>query len=125
MTKQAITSRAAPSPAGAYSQGIQAGGFVFVAGQAGIDPITGRLVGESIEEQTSQALRNVEAILGSAGLGLGQLVATTAYLADMSLFARYDEAYRRLVPDPLPARATVGAQLQGLLVEISAIAVRD
>lgn len=124
MRKRALIAPQAPYPAGAYSQGIEAAGLVFVAGQAGIDPTTGSVAGNSIETQTAQALRNVEAVLKVAGLTLVDLVKTTVYLADMALFDRYDAVYRDIVPEPRPSRATVGAQLAGILVEIDAVAVR-
>ena len=123
MAKRAITTDRAPRPAGGYSQAIVAGGTVWVAGQVGIDPATGEFAGPTVEAQTRQALANVAAILEGAGAGLGDLVSVTVFLASMDDFAAYDAAYREIVPDPKPARATVGAAIAPLLVEIQATAV--
>ena len=123
MAKRAITTDRAPRPAGGYSQAIVAGGTVWVAGQVGIDPATGEFAGPTVEAQTRQALANVAAILEGAGAGLDDLVSVTVFLASMEDFAAYDAAYREIVPDPKPARATVGAAIAPLLVEIQATAV--
>lgn len=123
MTKRAITTDRAPKPAGGYSQAIEAGGTVWVAGQVGIDPATGQVAGPTVEAQTRQALANIAAILDAAGAGLEDLVSVTVFLASMDDFAAYDAAYREVVPDPKPARATVGASIAPLKVEIQATAV--
>jgi 2-iminobutanoate/2-iminopropanoate deaminase len=123
MSKRAITTDRAPQPAGGYSQAIVAGGQVWVAGQVGIDPTTGSAAGPTVETQTRQALANIEAILGAAGSSLGDLVSVTVFLDTMDDFAAYDAAYRAIVPDPKPARATVGASIAPFKVEIQATAV--
>jgi 2-iminobutanoate/2-iminopropanoate deaminase len=123
MTKRAITTDRAPKPAGGYSQAIVAGGTAWVAGQVGIDPATGQVAGPTVEAQTRQALANIAAILDAAGASLEDLVSVTVFLASMDDFAAYDAAYREVVPDPKPARATVGASIAPLLVEIQATAV--
>ena len=122
MPKQEIRTSKGASPAGAYSQGIRAGDFVFVAGQGPLDPETGKVVGETIEEQTERALDNVEAILAEAGATLADVVKSTVHLSDLSLFPRYNEVYARYFPDPKPARTTVGSSLLGIMVEIDVIA---
>ena len=76
-----------------------------------------------MEAQTRQALANIAAILAEAGASLDDLVSVTVFLASMDDFAAYDAVYRELVPDPKPARATVGAAIAPLLVEIQATAV--
>lgn len=124
MAKTEIRTDGAPTPGGSYSQGIRAGGFVFTAGQVGINPATGKLAGDTIEEQTAQVLDNLTAVLTSAGATLADVVKVTAFLADMSLFQRYDAVYKDRFPEPRPARSTVGAKLVGeFLVEIEAVAV--
>lgn len=123
MTRRAIMTDRAPRPAGGYSQAIVAGGQVWVAGQVGIDPATGRVAGPTTADQTRQALANIEAILAAAGCGLGDLVNVTVFLDSMDDFADYDATYRSIVPDPKPARATVGASIAPFTVEIQATAV--
>lgn len=122
MAKQQITTTGGASPAGAYSQGIRAGDFVFVAGQGPLDPATGQVVGETIEEQTERTLENVKAILEAAGATMADVVKATVHLSDLSLFPRYNEVYASYFPDPKPARTTVGSALLGILVEIDVIA---
>lgn len=122
MGKQQITTASGASPAGAYSQGIRAGDFVFVSGQGPLDPATGQIVGETIEEQTERTLENVKAILEAAGATLADVVKTTVHLSDLSLFPRYNEVYASYFPEPRPARTTVGSELLGIMVEIDAIA---
>jgi 2-iminobutanoate/2-iminopropanoate deaminase len=124
MAKSEIRTNGAPSALGSYSQGIKAGKLIFTAGQVGIDPATGELAGPTIEEQTARALENVKAVLEAGGATLADVVKVTAFLTDMSLFAGYDRVYRTYVPEPRPARSSVGAKLAGdFLVEIEAIAV--
>jgi 2-iminobutanoate/2-iminopropanoate deaminase len=124
MPKRAIETDRAPRPAGAYSQGIETGDLIFVAGQIGKDPATGEIPG-AIAAQTARALGNVRAILEAAGSGLEQVVKTTVFLSDMDDFAAYNAAYAELLPEPRPARSTIGAHLpDGILIEIEAIANR-
>ena len=123
MAKTEIRTDAAPPPGGGYSQGIKAGRLVFTAGQVGIDPATGELAGDTIEEQTTQVLDNLAAVLGAGGATLADVVKVTAFLADMSLFPGYDTVYRSYFPDPRPARSSVGVNLGRFLVEIEAVAV--
>jgi 2-iminobutanoate/2-iminopropanoate deaminase len=122
MPKQQLTTTSGASPAGAYSQGIRAGDFVFVSGQGPLDPATGQIVGETIEEQTERTLENVKAILEAGGATLADVVKATVHLSDLSLFPRYNEVYARFFPDPKPARTTVGSALLGIMVEIDVIA---
>jgi 2-iminobutanoate/2-iminopropanoate deaminase len=124
MGRTEIRTDGAPTPGGSYSQGISAGGFVFTAGQVGINPATGELAGDSIEAQTAQVLDNLTAVLAAAGATLADVVKVTAFLTDMSHFAGYDAVYRTYFPEPRPARSSVGAKLAGeFLVEIEAVAV--
>jgi 2-iminobutanoate/2-iminopropanoate deaminase len=109
----------APSP---YSPGLRVGDFVFVSGQVPRDPATGKIVGETIEEQTKQVLENIKAILEAGGATLADVVKVSAHLTDLSLFDGYNKVYVTYFPDPKPTRTTVGSQLLGFLVEIDAIA---
>lgn len=122
MPKQQITATTGASPMGAYSQGLRAGDFIFVSGQGPIDPATGKIVGETIEEQTARTLDNLKAILEAGGATMADVVKVTAHLTDLSNFAAYNKVYATYFPDPKPVRTTVGSQLLGMLVEIDAIA---
>ena len=122
MPKQQLTTNTGAQPIGAYSQGLRAGDFVFVSGQGPLDPQTGKVVGETIEEQTERALENIKAILAAGGASMADVVKVTAHLSDLALFERYNKVYARYFPDPKPTRTTVGSQLLGILVEVDAIA---
>ncbi len=123
--KREVRTEGAPAPIGPYSQAIDAGA-VYCAGQIGLDPSTGKLE-EGAVAQTSRALRNLEAVLGAAGLGLKDVVKTTVYVADMSEFQAVNEEYARHFSPPFPARATVQAARlpRDARVEIDAVAVRQ
>ena len=125
VSRNAIRTDNAPRAIGPYSQGIQAGGWVFTAGQLGGLPADGALR-ESIEGQTLQALQNVEAILTAAGCGWEHVVKTTVYLRDLADFAAFNSIYAEVVKEPPPARSTVQAARlpKDALVEVDAIAYR-
>ena len=122
MPKQQITTKSGASPIGAYSQGLHVGDFIFVSGQGPLDPVTGQIVGDTVEEQTARVLENIKAILEAGGATMADVVKVTAHLSDLSLFERYNKVYATYFPDPKPTRTTVGSQLLGILVEIDAIA---
>ena len=122
MPKQQITTKSGASPVGAYSQGLRVGDFLFVSGQGPLDPLTGQIVGDTVEEQTARVLENVKAILKAGGASMADVVKVTAHLSDLALFDRYNKVYATYFPDPKPTRTTVGSQLLGILVEIDAIA---
>lgn len=124
MPKQQITTKSGASPVGAYSQGLRAGDFIFVSGQGPLDPATGQIVGDSIEEQTARVLENIKAILEAGGASMADVVKVSAHLSDLDLFDRYNKVYSTYFPDPKPARTTVGSTLprEAMLVEIDAIA---
>ena len=122
MGKQRISTTTGAQPVGAYSQGLHAGDFVFVSGQGPLDPKTGKVVGDTIEEQTARVLENIKAILEAGDASMADVVKVSAHLSDMSLFERYNRVYASYFPDPKPTRTTVGSQLPGILVEIDAIA---
>ena len=125
MTRQAIETSGAPAAIGAYSQGIAVGDLVFCSGQVGLDPATGELV-EGVEAQAERALRNLSAVLDAAGVGFADVVKTTIFLADVNDFATVNAVYARFMPDPPPARSTigVGGLPRGARVEIEATARR-
>jgi 2-iminobutanoate/2-iminopropanoate deaminase len=122
MPKQQIRTTSGASPVGAYSQGLHVGDFIFVSGQGPLDPATGQIVGETIEEQTTRVLENIKAILEAGGASMADVVKVSAHLNDLALFQRYNKVYATYFPDPKPTRTTVGSQLPGILVEIDAIA---
>ncbi len=122
MPKQQITTKSGASPIGAYSQGLRAGDFIFVSGQGPLDPETGKIVGETIEEQTARVLENIKAILAAGGATMADVVKVSAHLSDLGLFDRYNKVYATYFPDPKPTRTTVGSQLLGIMVEIDAVA---
>ncbi|HET9588786.1 MAG TPA: Rid family detoxifying hydrolase [Anaerolineales bacterium] len=124
MPKQQITTKSGASPVGAYSQGLRAGDFIFVSGQGPLDPATGQIVGDSIEEQTARVLENIKAILEAGGASMADVVKVSAHLSDLDLFDRYNKVYSAYFTDPKPARTTVGSTLprEGMLIEIDAIA---
>lgn len=123
--KRILSSNEAPPPAGAYSQGVAVGPFVFVAGQGAIDPVSRRVIGNTIEEQTELAIGNVRAVLQAAGVDLGDVVKATVHLADLRDFDAFNRVYERFFSEAQPVRTTVGSTLNGLLVEIDVIAVRQ
>ena len=110
---------------GPYSQGIRAAGLIFCSGQAGFDPTTGELVPGGIKEQTRQVLKNIRAVLESAGSGLDRVVKVTVFLTDWKYFKDMNEAYAEFFSaDRLPARSAVqGARPEGHRVAMEAIAL--
>lgn len=124
MSHHAIAVDDAPAASGNYSQAIVAGDLVFVAGNGPYDFKTREVVGETIEEQTDRTMRNIEAILRGAGLGWPHVVNTTVYLEHLLRdWAGFDRVYGTFLTPPYPARATTGAALKNILVEISVVAV--
>ncbi|MBE0594143.1 MAG: RidA family protein [Gemmatimonadales bacterium] len=121
---RSVTTDAAPQPAGHYSQALVHDGTVYVAGQLPITPDGRKLGDRPVEEQTEQALRNVQAVLRAAGSDLDRLLSVTVYVSDIGLWSRVNAVYARVLGDHRPARAVVPttALHHGLLVEIQAIA---
>ena len=123
----AIQTGMAPAAIGPYSQAIDSGaGIVFVSGQLPIDPATGAFPEGGIKEQTRQSLANAKAILEAAGLGLGNVVKTTVFLADMGDFAAMNEVYAQFFTAPFPARSAMAVKTlpKGAMVEVECIAAR-
>jgi reactive intermediate/imine deaminase len=119
MPREAITSADAPSSP-LYAQGVKADGWIFVSGTVGIDPATGDLAGETIEDQTRQALRNCEAVLAAGGATLDDVVEVGVLLHDPADFPGFNEEWGRWFPSDPPARyaAKLGAVIPGVLVSI-------
>ncbi|WP_411090982.1 RidA family protein [Streptomyces sp. 049-1] len=121
--KRTVRTTGAPRPAGAYAQGVVAGGLLFTAGFGPQDPDTGE-VPEGVGAQTAQVLRNVRAVLAEEGLSLRDVVKVTTHLQHLKRdFAAYDAAYREFFDEPCPVRTTVGSDLMDILVEIDVVAV--
>lgn len=125
MSKQIINTASAPAPIGPYSQSVKAGGFIFISGQIAINPATGNVEANSIEEETHQAMKNIAAILTEAGLDFSAVVKTTIFLTDMALFVAVNEVYAGYLSGNYPARETVAVKglPKGVNVEISMIAL--
>ena len=126
-SKEIISTENAPGAIGPYSQAVKVGNMVFVSGQIPIDPATGNFVSEDVAEQTEQVLKNLSAVLEAAGSGMGKVVKTTVFLADMGDFAVMNEVYGRHFVENEPARATVQAARlpRDARVEIDCVAVCD
>jgi 2-iminobutanoate/2-iminopropanoate deaminase len=125
MALKTVTTDKAPAAIGPYSQGIIANGFLFTAGQIPLDPVAGKIVDGGIVEQTEQVMRNLEAVLKTAGASWGDVVKMTVYLHDLAHFPTVNEVYGKWLGNARPARSTVqvSALPRGAMVEIDAIAV--
>ena len=124
MARQIIFSAKAAKPPATYSQAVRAAGLVFVSGTSPADPATGVFVGSSIQEQTRQCLRNIEAILEAAGSSLDKLVSVTVILAEEDDFAGMNEEWLKWFPVDPPARqgARLPVRVPGLRISIAAVA---
>lgn len=123
--KEIIETDRAPGAIGPYSQAIRVGNIVFCSGQIPIDVATGEFVSDDVAEQTERCLQNLQEVLKAAGTGLGGVVKTTVFLADMEDFGAMNEVYARFFSENKPARATVQAARlpKDARVEIECIAV--
>ena len=124
--KQVIATTNAPGAIGPYSQAIDCGQFVFCSGQIPVNPATGEIP-EGITAQAKQSLENVKALLAAAGLTMDNVVKTTVFLADMSLFAPMNEVYAQAFTAPYPARSAVAVKElpKQVLLEVEVIAVKN
>ncbi|MGA2960728.1 MAG: RidA family protein [Candidatus Korobacteraceae bacterium] len=123
--REVVSTGNAPKPIGPYSQAIKANGFIFLSGQAALDPVTQQLVTGGVAEQTERTLKNLEAILQAAGSTLDKVVRCGVFLKDMNDFAAMNEVYGKFFKSNPPARTTVQvARLpKDCLVEIDAVAL--
>jgi 2-iminobutanoate/2-iminopropanoate deaminase len=125
MTREVFSTAEAPPPVASYSQACGAGGVLAVAGQVGVD-VSGAVL-DGVAAQTDQAFRNVDAVLRAAGASLADVVRMDCYLTTFDDFADFNEVYGRWFDAPdAPTRTTVVVGLApGLLVEVTALAVRS
>lgn len=124
MPKKHVSTTLAPRPIGPYSQGVIAGGLLFVSGQIALDPETNEVVGGDITSQAEQVMKNLMAILKDAKSGPESVVKTTVFLKDLADFPKMNEVYGRYLGKEPPARSTVEVSglPKGVLVEIDLIA---
>jgi len=125
-TRYVVVAPQAPKAIGPYSVAIESGGFVFCAGQTGIDPATGELVSADLEAQPRQVLTNLKNVLEAAGTSLENVVKTTVFLRDMADFPKMNAIYAEFFPSNPPARSTIAVAglPKGGVVEIEAVAVK-
>ncbi len=122
MAIEHVTAKGAPAPAGSYSHGVVANGFLYTCGMGPVDPATGKIVEGGVAEQTRQTLKNLQAILDEKGATFSQVVKVTTHLQDcVKDFKEYDVAYREFFSAPFPVRTTVGSDLINILVEIDLV----
>jgi reactive intermediate/imine deaminase len=124
MTRQIISTPAAPAAIGTYSQAVRAGGAVYLSGQIGLDPATMQMV-EGIDAQVVRVFENLRAVAEAAGASLDDAVKVNIYLTDLGHFAKVNETMARYFHQPYPARAAVGVKElpRGALVEADAVLV--
>jgi len=124
--KKIIKTGDAPAAIGPYSQAVEINGTLYISGQLGIDPSTGKMVEGGIKEQTNQVLKNIEAILRAAGYSLVEVVKSTCLLSDMNNFKDMNEVYAKYYFENQPARAAFAVKdlPLGALIEIETIAVK-
>ena len=115
----------APAAVGPYSQAVEINGIVYTSGQIALDPATGELVGETIEEQAEQVMKNLVSILEAAGTKPENAVKTLCFLIDINDFAAFNEVYAKFFTEPYPARTCVESPHlpKGVMIEIDAIGV--
>jgi 2-iminobutanoate/2-iminopropanoate deaminase len=127
MTKAIIHTNAAPAAVGPYSQAVvaPAGTTVYLSGQIGLVPATGEMISEQFEEQVKQSFENMRAVVEAAGGRLDQIVKLTLFLTDLSKFSIANGIMANLLPEPFPARSTVGVSSlpKGAQFEVEAILV--
>lgn len=126
MSKEIIFSSEAPAPIGPYSQAVKAGNTLYVSGQIALDAETGELINDNITEETHAVMKNLEAVLRSAGYGFADVVKCTIFIKDMGQFSTINEAYGQYFKTNPPARETVEVSRlpKDVKVEISCIAVK-
>ena len=125
--RSTVVTDGAPKSLGAYAQGVVVGNTLYVSGQIGLEPSTGRLVGGGIVPETEQVLENLLAVIYAAGFTRTDVVKTTVYVTGLAHSRAVNEVYGRYFSEPYPARATVevAALPSGAHVEIEAVAIRS
>jgi 2-iminobutanoate/2-iminopropanoate deaminase len=121
-----ISTKNAPTPAGHYSQAVIHNDLVYVSGQLPVDPISGKKVISSIEDQTLLALNNLKAILEASGSSIDNVLKVTVYVSDITLWGRVNAVYAEFFKEHKPARAVVPTKELhfGFQIEIEAVAVK-
>lgn len=124
--KKVIFTKNAPAAIGPYSQAVETDGMVFLSGQIPVNPATGNVVDGGVKEQTAQVFENIKSVLAEAGLAVENIVKTTVFLKDMSLFAEMNEVYAGYFDKDFPARSAVAVKSlpKDVMVEIECIAVK-
>lgn len=124
--KRIISTDKAPAAIGPYSQAVEANGMLFISGQIPINPVLGKIESDTVTGQAEQVFKNIEAILTEAGYGFNDVVKTTVFIADMSLFPELNEVYKKYYAIDSPARSTIAVKglPLGALVEIETVAVK-
>lgn len=122
--KTIITAQNAPAALGPYSHAVSCGDLLFTSGQIGLDPATGKLAGETVQEQAEQVLSNLESVLKAAGLSFAHVIKTTVFLTDLADFSAVNAIYANRFPSQPPARSCVqvAALPAGAKIEIEVIA---
>lgn len=124
---QEITTDAAPESIGPYSQAIRDRNTIYVAGQGPVDPASGGIVSNNVQEQTKQTLENIKAILSSADASLNDIVKTTVFVTNMDEYSAINEIYGDYMTEPYPARSAIEVSRLpiDIIVEIEAVARVD
>ncbi|WKN33739.1 RidA family protein [Porifericola rhodea] len=125
-SRQVIKTDQAPNPVGPYNQAIKVANTLYLAGQIGLDPESGKMVNSDIEEEARQVMENLKAVLAEADMDMSHVVKSTIYMTDLNNFTRVNEIYAGYFGEDAPARVTVGvASLpKDAQLEISMIAVK-
>lgn len=121
-----VTAPGGPKPQGPYSHAVKAGGFIYVSGQASLDPATNQFVVGTVADETRRTIKNIQAILKAAGASLQDVVKCSVFLSDIRDFAEMNTVYDEFFGAAKPARTTVQATLpgKGIKVEIDCVAYK-
>ena len=127
MSKQVVSTTAAPSAIGPYSQAVRAGSTVYLSGQIALDPATGHLVEGGLDAQAHRAFKNLRAVAEAGGGSLAHCVKLTLFLTDLAMFPQVNEIMKEYFEAPYPARSTVGVSSlpRGAQFEVEAVMVLD
>lgn len=125
--KHIITTEQAPVPISTYSQATTDGRTLHISGAIALDPLTGKMVNETIDDELHQVFKNIQAVVLAAGMEMSDVYKTTVFVTDFSFYKRFNELYKEYFPAPYPARSAVqvAGLLQGAKIEVEAIAIKD